>query len=527
MELKKKRKGSLLPNQTTRRIFFLANFENQNILSHCVQRANKLIFLILSNRKTHSQTIHLKNIRASNFSFFSLLKIVRSGGLRKLSLSKLKMMMERNRRLLFPSFLLLLFAFMVTSLRAQSLPGFLGDPSRFNSKAFKELFFQNMNGAAEEELFLPNCPHYPIPRNVDPQNLPSQIEEAIQQANSSINSFLERKNIAGPIHVSVSINQEVVWEQGYGLTTKKVSQSSTTTPTTPSSTSVFRIGSLTKLFTAMLMLGMRDAGYISSLDDPVQKYEPLFSPKNPFPTSSNITFRQLASHLGGLGREAPCLDLFHSKQDLCFYNSSTIYSRYSSQRLIYPPDTLPSYSNMGFSVIGNALGTILLANQVNLTLDPSCLDVSYEETCMFESAVTKFLFEPLGFECTSFRSPESGVVGGTTGNIVTPQYEAGWTCPAGQIYSCNEDLSKLLSFLMRDDKPVDVNGGQPLDGATIREFLLPRFTNNDGRTGFGTPWENFHMPVNEIAQPLPLEKRASPSAPQGIWVNTKTGMVCI
>jgi CubicO group peptidase (beta-lactamase class C family) len=57
----------------------------------------------------------------------------------------------------------------------------------------------------------------------------------------------------------------------------------------------------------LLMMKARDAGLIS-LDEEVKKHIPNFEIKSPYKTSRGITFRQLATHLAGMPREAPCPD---------------------------------------------------------------------------------------------------------------------------------------------------------------------------------------------------------------------------
>ena len=73
----------------------------------------------------------------------------------------------------------------------------------------------------------------------------------------------------------------------------------------PDGNTAYRIGSISKVFTTLLALFYRDQG-LWHLDDVVEKYIPHFSVVNPFRTRRGITLRQLASHMGGLSREAPC-----------------------------------------------------------------------------------------------------------------------------------------------------------------------------------------------------------------------------
>src|SRR5262245_41414778 len=68
---------------------------------------------------------------------------------------------------------------------------------------------------------------------------------------------------------------------------------------------VFRIASMTKSFTAMSILKLRDEGKLS-LDDPAEKYEPeMKALKYPTSDSPKITVRHLLSHAEGFPEDNP------------------------------------------------------------------------------------------------------------------------------------------------------------------------------------------------------------------------------
>jgi len=377
--------------------------------------------------------------------------------------------------------------------------GFLGDPTISTRHSYFRIVQQ-------ESMYLPHCPYWPRPQLLDGNNLPPSVADAVTGLDAKLESFFASLNIPSA-HVIATAGESIVFEKGYG------------SKTIPTSGSVFRIASNTKVFTTLLMYRLRDEGLIRSLDDPIAAYAPDFAPQNPFDPNQKVTFRQLASHMGGLGRECPCNDPL--SYNVCAHNSSIIFSRYQSQYLFAPPDTIPSYSNMGFATIGNVLGMILHSKsvQMKLGLDTTACDQTTLaiETCLYEEAVRQLIFSELGFTCTAFSHenvPNGSVVTGYVGEVPVPDYSLGWMSPTGQIYACNEDLQKLLAFLMADETLIPA---RPLPGSTLREMFLMRYVNDDRRTGFGTPWEMYHMPVNEAG--------GGGAAERGTWIHTKSGMV--
>lgn len=112
----------------------------------------------------------------------------------------------------------------------------------------------------------------------------------------------------------------------------------------------FLIGSVTKVFTAMGALVLRQQGRLA-LDDPVKKFLPEFSVINPYgERQQDITLRELMGHLSGLPREL-CGGVI-----LCGPQNETEILRLIAQmELVRPPWTgLPTYSNLGIALLAHA-----------------------------------------------------------------------------------------------------------------------------------------------------------------------------
>ena len=124
-----------------------------------------------------------------------------------------------------------------------------------------------------------------------------------------------------------------------------------------------------------MMLMFRDDGALPSLDQDVTKYLPELKIQNPFQTKRGITFRQLSSHMAGLPREVPCPDIFITGCNLTY---DKIYENLAKLQLMSPPGSVPSYSNLGFGILGRTLEKIKGPN--------------------WETVLLKTILEPLGMK---------------------------------------------------------------------------------------------------------------------------------
>ena len=115
-------------------------------------------------------------------------------------------------------------------------------------------------------------------------------------------------------------------------------------PNTPDTK--FRIGSITKSFTAILTLQLVERGKIK-LDDRITDYLPGFSPK----TGDRITVRQLLTHTSGLPDYNNVPEFFRAVHSGLLSNAE-ILKRISEYDLLFEPGTKFNYSNDGYRVLG-------------------------------------------------------------------------------------------------------------------------------------------------------------------------------
>jgi serine-type D-Ala-D-Ala carboxypeptidase/endopeptidase len=125
-----------------------------------------------------------------------------------------------------------------------------------------------------------------------------------------------------------------------------------TSPPTDGDT-VFQIGSVTKVFTSLLLADMASRGEVN-LDDPISKYLPK-SVRTPKVNDQEITLLQLARHTSGFPRNP---DGFVAKDPSNPYAEFTVEKLYeflNGYRTSRAFGKNYEYSNLGFRVLGHAL----------------------------------------------------------------------------------------------------------------------------------------------------------------------------
>jgi CubicO group peptidase (beta-lactamase class C family) len=108
----------------------------------------------------------------------------------------------------------------------------------------------------------------------------------------------------------------------------------------------FRIGSITKSFTAILVLQLAEQEKLK-LDDKITNYLPDFSPE----IGDKITVRQLLTHNSGLPDYNDVPDFFRAAQS-GLLSEADILKRISEYELLFEPGTKFKYSNDGYRVLG-------------------------------------------------------------------------------------------------------------------------------------------------------------------------------
>jgi CubicO group peptidase (beta-lactamase class C family) len=184
----------------------------------------------------------------------------------------------------------------------------------------------------------------PPPRFTDPDRV-AKLERAMPVIDSLMRAFAQRERVPG-IAYGVIIDGKVVHIGTAGL--RDVAANAPVDTNT-----VFRIASMTKSFTALAILRLRDEGKLS-LDDPAERYVPeLRGLTYPTTDSPKLTVRYLLSHSTGFPEDNPWGDqqLADSEEQLSAMLRRGIPFSTS-------PGTNYEYSNLGFAILGRIVSNV-------------------------------------------------------------------------------------------------------------------------------------------------------------------------
>ncbi|MFI0795242.1 serine hydrolase domain-containing protein [Micromonospora rubida] len=201
----------------------------------------------------------------------------------------------------------------------------------------------------------------------------------------------------------------------------------------------YRLGSITKTMTAVLVMQQRDAGTLA-LHDPLDAHLPGTG-------VGALTLRQLLGHASGLQREpdGPWWERVEVG-DL-----ASVLAGVGAHKIAYPPHRAYHYSNLAYGLLGGVLEAVTGTGWFDL--------------------LRQRILEPLGMTRTTYQAAEPFA----RGYVVHPWHDTlreeprtdtGAMAPAGQLWSTITDLGRWAAFLADPDPAV-------LAPATLTEMCAP------------------------------------------------------
>lgn len=148
----------------------------------------------------------------------------------------------------------------------------------------------------------------------------------------------------------------------------------------PDGDSVFFIGSVSKTFTALLLLEMANRGEVK-IDDPVAKYLPG-SVTLPTHGGKKITLLHLATHSAGLPVNADNMTGADDREKYESYTVEQMYDFLSNFELSREPGKAYQYSNVGMALLGHALERRADTSFESLITERICRPLGMNSTCI-------------------------------------------------------------------------------------------------------------------------------------------------
>jgi len=244
-----------------------------------------------------------------------------------------------------------------------------------------------------------------------PETVAAELERLVRHQ--------QRKQRLPSVTAAVVRDGELVWETAVGAADVKERRDAT--PDTQ-----YRLGSITKTFTAAAIMQLRDAGKLdleASLDRYVEG------------AAHAPTIRRLLSHTSGLQRETHDDAWLHAH----FADVPELLGTLDRAEQVLPPGARFHYSNLAFALLG------IVVERVS--------GVAYAQY------VEQRLLEPLGLLRTTFEPRQPSA----TGYLVQPYVDGVWDeapietgawIAAGQMWGTVRDLCCWASFVADPDETV-------------------------------------------------------------------------
>jgi CubicO group peptidase (beta-lactamase class C family) len=285
---------------------------------------------------------------------------------------------------------------------------------------------------------------YPPPGFTDPDRV-RKLESAIPEINRIFRAYAEDKKIPGMIWGLV-IDGRLAHVESFGVRDRS-SQDEVTAGT------AFRIASMTKSFTALAILKLRDEGKLS-LEDPVSRWIPEFdSMELPTRDTPPLRVRQLMSHSGGFPEDNPWGDQQLSATDATLDAWLAKGIPFST-----PPGTRYEYSNYAFGLLGRIVTRAAGMDYERYMREAILTKLSMNETTFEFSEI------PADRRAVGYRLRPDGAYG------EEPPLPHGVFGSMGGLLTTATDLGKYVAFHLsawpaRDD----VETG-PVRRASVREM---------------------------------------------------------
>jgi CubicO group peptidase (beta-lactamase class C family) len=164
-------------------------------------------------------------------------------------------------------------------------------------------------------------------------------QDKVQKIDSFLTSFYNSGNFNG--NVLIAEKGKVIYKKSFGF-------SNETTKEKLNENSIFELASVSKQFTAMAIVILKEKGKLN-YEDKISKYIPELS------NYSNITIRNLLNHTGGLSEYMEVMDSTFDKNKIA--TNKDIISTFAKLKpqVLFEPNTKWEYSNTGYALLASII----------------------------------------------------------------------------------------------------------------------------------------------------------------------------
>jgi len=155
---------------------------------------------------------------------------------------------------------------------------------------------------------------------------------------------MKKRDVTG-LSIALVDDQRLVWAEGFGYADKAGN-----VPASPET--VYRAGSISKLFTATAAMQLAERGKME-IDRPLGDYLPGFSIRTRFTDPAPVTPRSIMTHHSGLPSDY--MKGMWARNPEPF---TRVADRLKDEFAANPPGTVFSYSNLGMTLLGDAIGKV-------------------------------------------------------------------------------------------------------------------------------------------------------------------------
>jgi len=289
-----------------------------------------------------------------------------------------------------------------------------------------------------------------------------RVAEAVAVVETWLDAQLAYEQVPS-ISAAIVHDQELVWSGAVGMA--HPARGLAATPET-----LYSICSISKLFTAVAVMRLRDRGLLE-LRDPVSDHLPWFSVRQAHDSSAPVTVQGILAHAAGLPRESD--QPYWTGPDFPFPTREEIIEGLANQETLYPAWRYFQYSNLGLTLAGELV--------TELTGTP------------YEAYVREHVLAPLGLADTHPDIPAEHRGGqlATGYSSLTRDgnreevafFQARGIAPAAGFASTAQDLARFASWQFR--LLADGNREEVLRGHTLAEMQRVHYVDPEWETYWG------------------------------------------